>query len=397
MFTFSDILPFTSLPFFTYMAAVILLFLLAKALPAKWIPYRWLLAFSSAFYLFVLFPKPLQLLALLAYSYGIYYFLGRKLKVQGLLLPVLLLVLPLVLMKLTNVLPAAEDGKGLQGVMALLWQVAGLSYITFRVVQLYIDEKDAPGTVSPLRFFNFTTFVPTLLIGPIDRLQRFDTDVQKGYAGISMPVFLEGLDYFVRGLLYKFIIAEIINQALLLRLVNDGSLLFHAAYMYTYLFYLFFDFAGYSLLAMGFGHMIGIRVPYNFNRPFTSINPKEFWQRWHKTLGDWLNDYFFKPVFKELTTKKMFKPIQRQNLALFFTFTLMGFWNGFRVHYIMSGMLFGLYSVIHNYYTYLCKKNGRDVFFGKLPATAVKYISIFILFNAVAFAIYIFSGELIKI
>jgi membrane protein involved in D-alanine export len=164
--------------------------------------------------------------------------------------------------------------------------------------------------------------------------------------------------------------------------------------MYVYLFYLFFDFAGYSLLAMSYGYFIGIEVPYNFNKPFLSENPKVFWTRWHKSLGDWLNDFFFKPIFKDLTTRQIFKPIQRQNVALFLTFTLMGFWNGFELHYIVSGMLFGLLSVIHNYYVYLCKKSKKDVLFGNLKPFFIQCISIFMLFNYVAFAIYIFSGKL---
>ena len=72
----------------------------------------------------------------------------------------------------------------------------------------------------------------------------------------------------------------------------------------------------------------------------------------------------------------------------------MGFWNGFQLHYIVSGMLFGLYSVIHNYYVYKCKRTKKDVVFGSLNPKIVKIISIFIMFNAVAFAIYIFSGKL---
>ena len=72
----------------------------------------------------------------------------------------------------------------------------------------------------------------------------------------------------------------------------------------------------------------------------------------------------------------------------------MGFWNGFEWHYIVSGMLFGLYSVIHNDYIYRCKRSKRDVFFGELDPVAVRVLSIMIMFNSVAFAIYIFSGKL---
>jgi membrane protein involved in D-alanine export len=184
------------------------------------------------------------------------------------------------------------------------------------------------------------------------------------------------LGKFVLGLLFKFIIAETIRRLILSNLMNDGSFFFHAQYAYAYLFYLFFDFAGYSLLAIGAGNFIGIQVPINFNKPFLAVNPKEFWKRWHKSLGDWLNDYFFKPIFKDLTSRGIFKSITRQNIALMLTFTLMGFWNGFELHFILSGMLFGLYSVIHNYYVYRCKKAKKDVVFVGLKTQVVRIISI---------------------
>ena len=397
MFSYSSILPFTSELFFIYLLSVAVLFFVAKVFLKKYLKYSWLVALSSLFYLILLFPKPLQLFGILVYYYAVYYLFGKKLKYSKLLLPVILLSLPMIFMKLIGVLPEATEEKEAHFYLANIFQVAGLSYITFKVIQLYIDEKDKQTTVSYLNFFNFTSFVPTLLIGPIDRYSRFTQNVEKGYDNIDSENLAKGIDAFLKGLLYKFIIGEAIRSLILSHLVNDGTLLYHLSYMYTYLFYLFFDFAGYCLLAIGFGNLIGMEVPINFDKPFLAINPKEFWKRWHKTLGDWLNDYFFKPIFKELTTKKVFTSIQRQNVALFLTFTLMGFWNGLTLHYVLSGMLFGLYSVIHNYYFYLCQKNKRDVVFGKMNSKWVRVISIFILFNAVAFAIYIFSGKLITI
>lgn len=396
MFEKNTILPFTSSWFFIYLVATVALFAIGKFLLSKRIKYTWLVTFSSLFYLVVLFPKPIQFIGVLGYYYFIYYLFGRKLKYNRLLLPVILLALPMIFMKFLGIIPAATDENSSSYLLANIFQIAGLSYITFKVIQLYIDEKDKESIVSIVNFFNFTAFVPTLLIGPIDRYNRFTENVENGYDQINAINFSKGYDSFVKGILYKFIIGEAIRRLVLSHLIDDGSFTYHLAYMYTYLFYLFFDFAGYCLLATGFGNFIGIDVPFNFDKPFLSVNPKEFWKRWHKTLGDWLNDYFFKPIFKELTTKKSFKSsIQRQNVALFLTFTLMGFWNGITVYYVASGMLFGLYSVIHNYYFYLCQKNKRDVFFGTMNPKLIRIISIFILFNAVAFAIYIFSGKLI--
>lgn len=388
MFSFSDILPFSSQNFYLFLAASVVFILLLKLLGRK-IPYSIALFLVSALYLLVLFPKPLHFIGFTIYGFLVFKFLGRKLGLSG-IWPVLIYVIPLIFMKLTHVIPAFEDEKSF---VSLLFQVAGLSYATFKMIQVYIDERETQRKISFISYFNFIAFTPTLLIGPIDRYGRFQQNVEEGYRSVSAENFTAGLDFFVRGLLYKYVFAHAIWVLLLDHLDGLSGFGYHAAYMYTYIFYLFFDFAGYSLLAMGFGYMLGIKVPYNFDKPFLAQNPKEFWYRWHKTLGDWLNDYFFKPIFKDLTTRKVLKPIQRQSIALFLTFTLMGFWNGFELHYIVSGMLFGLYSVGYNYYSYQCKKNGRDVVFGKLPATPVKYISIFVVFHLVAFSIYVFSGN----
>jgi membrane protein involved in D-alanine export len=385
-------LPYTEPRFFAFLLIGVAVLYLLKVLFKQRIAYKYILAFISLSYLALFFTKPIQIIGLIAYSYAIYYLFSKIIRYKKLLLPVILLSVPMLFMKTLNILPTNESG--LLHNLSIVFQIAGISFMTFKVIQLYIDENNKEKTVSILDFFNFTAFVPTLLIGPIDRYNRFNENVENGYDSMRSELFLDGLNDLIKGLLYKFIIAYGISLLLLERLVNDGSVWYHIQNMYGYLFYLFFDFAGYSLLAISFGKMMGIKVPINFDKPFIAINPKDFWKRWHITLGDWLNDYFFKPIFKELTTKKKFKPIQRQNLALFLTFAVMGFWNGFEFHFILSGMLFGLYSVVHNYYVYLCKKNGKDVLFGNLSPKAIRFLSIFIMFNLVAVSIYIFSGKI---
>ncbi len=243
---------------------------------------------------------------------------------------------------------------------------------------------------------NFSLFVPSLLIGPIDRFARFTNDVSNAYKNINKENIFIGLDEIILGFLYKFIFSVLLYKLVILQLGSINNIvIYHLSYMYAYLFYLFFDFAGYSLLAIGFARFMGVQLPKNFDMPFLARNPKEFWKHWHITLGDWLNDYFFKPLFKFFTTKKILTGPQRQGLALFLTFLLMGFWNGFEAHFVLSGALFGLYSVVHNMYTIRCKKQNKDIFFGNLSPKFVTFISVFIQFNLVAFAIYLFSGNLI--
>ncbi|NQY67867.1 MAG: D-alanyl transfer protein [Flavobacteriales bacterium] len=391
---FNQTLPFTSSDFFIYFILALGLFVLARKLAKRIVPYRILLLIVSVSYIAILFPKPIHLGILILYLYGAFIALRKYYNYNNIILPMVILSAPMIVMKYTIAYPEKIlNNKNISA--ASIVQIAGLSYLVFKVIGLYIDERKNPGKIGLIDFFNFCAFVPTLLIGPIDRYQRFKADTYKGYDNISSELFSQGISNFIKGLLYKFIIAESIHRLFIAHLIDDGSIYYHASYMYSYLFYLFFDFAGYSLLAIGFGNMIGIEVPINFNNPFIAVNPKDFWKRWHKSLGDWLGDYFFKPIFKNLVTRKLFNSIQRQNIALFSTFLLMGFWNGFERHYILSGILFACYSVIHNYYDYLSKKNKRDVIFGKINPKITKAISIFIMFNSIAFAIYIFSGKIL--
>jgi len=388
MFEFSNILPFSSVQFYYFFAASVLVALVAKWLFSSKIKYKYIVLLINALYLILFFPKPLQLLLLILFSYFSIRILSKK--GANYLTAVLILSFPLIMMKLIGIQTFGKANEKL----ANIFQIVGISYITFRSIQVFIDEVSTSKKLNFLDFFNFTVFIPSLLIGPIDRFKRFSNDVEAGYENINSNSYAEGYHLLLKGLVYKYILAEFINRLVLNHLTDDGTLTYHLLYMYSYLIFLFFDFAGYSLLAMSFAKFIGVSLPFNFNQPFLAVNPKEFWQRWHKSLGDWLNDYFFKPIFKDLTTKQKFKPITRQNLALLSTFTLMGFWNGFELHYIVSGVLFGIYSMVHNYYVYLCKKNKRDVFFGTLNPKLVTLISIVFMFNAVAFSIYIFSGKL---
>jgi membrane protein involved in D-alanine export len=235
------------------------------------------------------------------------------------------------------------------------------------------------------------------LIGPIDRFNRFSADLDGGYDRLNSTRFLEGWQILVFGVLHKFIIAEVINRYWL-GPIDAGSKEFWVMMnsMYAYYAYLYFDFAGYSAMAVGLGKIMGIDVPINFNKPFLAVNPQDYWRRWHKSLGDWLKDYFFMPFYKAFSKWKFMKPypLLRQNISLFLTFLLMGCWNGFKLNYILSGSIFGVYSVAHNSYVYYCRKKGKDIVFGNLSQLTVKLISIFIMINMTAVAIYVFSGRI---
>lgn len=352
--------------------------------------YKFILAFLNVSFLCIAYPQPYHFIILILFSYSLTFLIANVFKFRNKLWGILLLLMPMLLVKIDvrfGFYPFELNN---------LISFAGLSYASFRIMGYYMDKNPDEKMADFTSYFNFLSFTPTLLIGPIDRYNLFKVSQDNGFASINPENFIVGWTALVKGVAFKFIIAEIIDRYWLNIFPSTSKEFLHMANnMYAYYFYLFFDFAGYSFMALGIGKMMGMNVPLNFTNPFIAVNPQDFWRRFHISLGDWLKDYFFTPLYMFFTRKKSLKkhPIFRQNMALILTFLLMGCWNGFRFNYILSGFLFGLYSAIHNTYVIQCKKKSKDVFFGSMNPFAIKIISIVIMFNLIAFAMYIFSGR----
>ncbi len=381
-------LPFSSYEFFILMALYIGLIVLCKQIVAERF-YSVVIGVLNLGYLLFVYPKPLHFLLLILFSYLITYLLSDVLKVANKLIGIVLLLLPMLLVKFD--IRIATYPFELNNLLSF----AGLSYASFRIMGYYMDKAPDEKISDAITYFNFLAFTPTLLIGPIDKFSRFKNSQEQGFSSINAVNFIAGFDALMKGIAFKYIFAELVQRYCLSVVDKESSeLLPMLITMYGYYVYLFFDFAGYSLLALGIGKMMGMEVPVNFTNPFVAMNPQDFWRRFHISLGDWLRTYFFTPLYMFFTRKKSLKkyPLFRQNISLVLTFLLMGCWNGFKLNFILSGLLFGLFSAIHNTYVVQCKKQGKDVVFGSLNTTAVRIISIVVTFNLVAFALYIFSG-----
>ena len=374
-------LPFANIDFYLLFALVVPALYLGKLLLKDRIPFASVITGLSVLFVLVYYPKPLQLVVFTVYECAFtWLLLFRWLRLHK-LLGSLLLALPMVLVKLD-------------------WNVdvigfAGISYITFRCLQVYLDGELLREKFRFTHFIGFLLFTPSLLVGPIDRYERFKSDLDQGWSRLNGAALLAGWEFLVLGLLHKFVLAEVTDRFWLSQVDASSTLAIDmAGSMYGYAVYLYFDFAGYSLLAIGLGRMMGIELPKNFDRPWLTQNPPEFWKRWHISLGDWLRDYFFRPIYKSLSGIQRLRtwPLLRQNIALFSTFLLMGCWNGLQAHYVASGALFGLYSVGYNSYQHQSRKHKRN-FWGSTPAWAVKSISIFVMVQLACFALYIFSGR----
>ena len=271
----------------------------------------------------------------------------------------------------------------------------GISYMSFKTIQIMIEISDGliKERISIIDYIQFLLFFPTVSSGPIDRSRRFMVNIKE-----RMPrdEYLElagvGVYRVVLGLLYKVVLSTY-SYHYLVTLPNFGSLEYSVKYMYLYTLYLFFDFAGYSLMAVGSSNILGVQTPMNFNKPFLSIDIKDFWNRRHITLSTWLRDFVFSRVFMEATKKKRFK--KRLNTAMYaymVNMLLMGFWHGLTISYIVYGAYHGILMAGFEYYqkkSKFYKKNKNKVWY--------KVCSWFITINLVIFGLYIFSGEPYKI
>lgn len=291
-----------------------------------------------------------------------------------------LALLPLILAKfLPSVLPESHFG------------FAGISYVTFRALDvLWAVTDGALKTVGLLDFFVFMFFFPTLSSGPIDRFRRFQAQWRQQRTAEKFWQDMDaGVHLVFRGLLYKFIIASLLNTYGVEKFGHQHGLHGALLYAYCYSFYLFFDFAGYSAFAVGVSRWFGIDTPENFNRPWAAVNIREFWNRWHISLSVWFRDHVYSRFLLMAVKRKWFKSrITPATLGYFVSFGLMGIWHGKEWYYIAYGLYHAVLMSVFDAFT-RWKKSHPGSFIG----TRWKWAAHFLTIHAVIFGLWLFSGH----
>lgn len=303
-------------------------------------------------------------------------------------LAVLLAIIPLAIVKIT---PLFSEHPSFVGFL-------GISYLTFKAVQMIMEIRD--GIIKEYsigKYIQFLIFFPTISSGPIDRYRRFLNDLENPPSREKyLDLLNKGIYMIFLGFLYKFIIGYILGSQLLPRvqefaLNQDGVSLGLLGYMYVYSLYLFFDFAGYSLFAVGTSYLMGYETPINFNKPFISPNIKEFWNRWHMSLSFWFRDYVYMRLMFTLIKKKVFKSrIVASNVGYFALFSLMGAWHGLTWFYIVYGLYHAGLICLTDAWLRVKKKYRKQI-----PSNRFTHLlAIFLTFHAVCFSFLLFSGFL---
>lgn len=307
---------------------------------------------------------------------------------------VVLAILPLTIVKVSTQVPNA---------VGTLIGFLGISYLTFRVVQVIMGTRDgSQKKINWVTFIQYLVFFPTISSGPIDRYNRFEKDYDNvPERSAYLDLVAKGVHYIFLGFLYDFIIGNLLVDYLLPYMKEQALRESHTAflglsiyvlgYMYVYSMYLFFNFAGYSLFAVGTSYIMGIQAPMNFNRPWQSQNIKEFWNRWHMSLSFWFRDFIYMRLLFLFMKKKTFKSkITAANVTYVINMLVMGFWHGLTWYYIAYGLFHGFAIVINDAWLRYKKAHQEHI-----PHNwFTKAFAIFFTANLVCLSFLIFSGFL---
>jgi alginate O-acetyltransferase complex protein AlgI len=226
---------------------------------------------------------------------------------------------------------------------ATIPMLLGVSFFTFQAMSYLIDvyRRDYRAQTNILNFALFKTLFPQLIAGPIVRYTEFGYQVNDRQHG--WLIFSEGVEQFVIGLAKKILIADVVALSVdKIFMIPVTEMSASVAWTGTFLFALqiYFDFSGYTDMALGLGKMFGFRLPINFNYPYSAVSIQDFWRRWHMTLSRWFRDYLYIPLGGN--RKGEFRTV----CNLFIVFLLCGLWHGANLTFVLWGLLHGLFLAI---------------------------------------------------
>lgn len=279
----------------------------------------------------------------------------------------LFVVMLLVLFVILKYGPLTEQlSAGLRSIMAQDASLAsavdirwlGFSYVTFRLIHVLRDRVAGRLPDASLgELVSFAIFFPAYTAGPIDRIQRFMPDLRRDFRLASPEVRVAG-ERLVWGIFKKFVIADTLA---LVALSSQNAEQIHSTVwmwvvLYLYAFVIYFDFSGYTDIAIGLGILVGIRLPENFNRPYLQKNLTQFWNAWHITLAMWFRAYYFNPLTRALRASPRKLPVAW--IILFgqlSTMVLIGLWHGITWNFAIWGAWHGLGLFIHNRFSEMAR------------------------------------------
>lgn len=256
----------------------------------------------------------------------------------------------------------------------------GISFFTFHHISYVVDiyRGDRPALRKPVSFVTYIAMFPQLIAGPIVRYREL-ADQLPQLRTHPLDDIAAGFPRFALGLCKKVIVADSLNP--LVQACFDtpsGSQTFAVAWLgaITYTLQLYFDFSGYSDMAIGLARMLGFRLPENFARPYSSVTITEFWRRWHMSLSRWFRDYVYIPLGGNR------RGAARTYRNLIIVFALTGFWHGANWTFLIWGLYHGALLIIERGFHLDVSPHGRRALIARRALTTVLVIIGWVIFRA---------------
>lgn len=219
----------------------------------------------------------------------------------------------------------------------------GISFYTFQMVAMLIDTYRNPkaSEVKALDYLNFASFFPQIVAGPIERREGLLPQIEKFRFRFDSRAIDEGFRWLILGFFLKLVLAD--NLAAFVHPLPSGGA--PSVLLTTYLFGLriYFDFAGYSFVALGIARCIGVKLTLNFLAPYSSLSIREFWHRWHVTLSRWFRDYLFIPIGGSR--------VSFWAVNILVVFAVSGLWHGAGWNFVLWGVYHGTLLVLQRMLT----------------------------------------------
>ena len=250
----------------------------------------------------------------------------------------------------------------------------GISFYTFQMISYIVDVYRGQAKVQKniLKLAMYVSLFPQLIAGPIVRYKAIEAQLEK--REYTMEKFAQGTRRFIIGLGKKVLIANVLGELTnTFQASNDTSILFYWLYAISAMLQIYFDFSGYSDMAIGLGKMFGFEFLENFNYPYIATSITDFWRRWHISLSSWFRDYIYIPLGGNRVSKAKWI----RNIMIVWMLT--GLWHGAEWNFIFWGLYFGVLLIIEKLFL--------DKYLKKLPKIISRIYTLllvmisFIIFN----------------
>ena len=253
------------------------------------------------------------------------------------------------------------------------WPI-GISFYTFQLISYIVDVYR--GTAAPqknlVNLGAYVTMFPQLIAGPIVRYADIEKQLRERVHSYEMT--LAGVERFIIGLGKKILISNALGELCeIFKASDEKAVVFFWVYAISYTLQIYFDFSGYSDMAIGLGKIFGFEFLENFDYPYISKSITEFWRRWHMSLGSWFRDYAYIPLGGNRVPKA------RWYFNIFVVWSLTGLWHGAAPNFVVWGLMFGVILVIEKHW--LLKKLEKGNLWNHIYVMGIVILS-FVIFNA---------------